>query len=208
MALPGRVHRKPINAIVTGAYGGIGLGVARMLALKGANLLLVGRNEQSLANARASLLSEQDAKHMPRTIRFLCGNVADPETWTALRDFVWVKENPPNVLVNAAGITMKSLLLKSERLDWEQVIRTNLDGTTMACKTVGDLMMRANMKAKRASGRGQDGEGEATPRSPCIINFSSILAHRGGRGSAVYAASKAGILGENQTRIVSFRRLT
>lgn len=74
------------------------------------------------------------------------------------------------------GITHYSLLPRTPEALIEDVLDINLLGTILACKVVVRLMLSAKKRG-------------------CIINISSALAHSGGAGSSVYAASKAGVLG-------------
>jgi NAD(P)-dependent dehydrogenase (short-subunit alcohol dehydrogenase family) len=103
------------------------------------------------------------------------------EFWKGL---AFEKEATPSVLINAAGISHSSLLLRQTSEEIEGVVQTNLMGTIWACRFVGKAML-AN-KSRMATD---------SPISPCIINVSSLLGVQGGRGTAAYAASKAGILG-------------
>lgn len=84
------------------------------------------------------------------------------------------------MLVNAAGIAQNSLLISTSVETIEAIFRVNLLGTTLACRAMG-----RNMFQKK---RG------------CIINISSLLGfQKPTPGSAVYAASKAGVIGLTRT---------
>jgi len=86
-----------------------------------------------------------------------------------------------DILVNAAGIAQASLLATTTRDLIDRVVQTNLLGTIWGCQTVAKAMIRQRRR----------------PDDPgCIINVSSLLAVKGGRGSTAYAASKAGVLGK------------
>jgi NAD(P)-dependent dehydrogenase (short-subunit alcohol dehydrogenase family) len=91
------------------------------------------------------------------------------------------RQGTVDILVNAAGIAHSSLLATTSRDLIDRVVQTNLLGTIWGCQTVAKAMMRQR--------RGTDDPG-------CIINVSSLLAVKGGRGSTAYAASKAGVLGK------------
>ncbi len=80
-------------------------------------------------------------------------------------------------LVNAAGIAQNTVLARLTPADIRDILDVNLLGTTLGCRSA----MRAWMK-NRTSNR-------------CILNVSSVLAIRGGYGTAAYAASKAGVIG-------------
>jgi 3-oxoacyl-[acyl-carrier protein] reductase len=80
-----------------------------------------------------------------------------------------------DVLVNNAGITRDTLLLRMKRADWDAVITTNLTGAFLLTQAVLNPMLRARW------GR--------------IINISSVVGRAGQAGQANYAASKAGLIG-------------
>jgi 3-oxoacyl-[acyl-carrier protein] reductase len=80
-----------------------------------------------------------------------------------------------HILVNNAGITKDTLLLRMKRSDWDDVINTNLTGTFVLTQALVSSMMKARW------GR--------------IINISSIVGETGQAGQANYAASKAGLIG-------------
>ncbi|KAE9380195.1 NAD(P)-binding protein [Stipitochalara longipes BDJ] len=153
------------HCIITGASRGIGAEIARRFAREGAKCLLIGRNEALLGKVREGLEKVEGGEH-----RALIGDVGDGEFWRQLR-----KEKHVDMLVNAAGITHYSPLFVTSPSLLEEVVTTNLTGTMMACRTVGKNMM-ANKKG-------------------CIINVASLLGLKGGKGSAAYAASKAGVIG-------------
>jgi len=85
-----------------------------------------------------------------------------------------------DILVNAAGVAHASLLVTTSPDVVENVLGTNLRGTIWGCQAVAKTML---LQKREANDTG------------CIINVSSLLAVKGGRGSMVYAASKAGVLG-------------
>ncbi|ATZ56403.1 Bcoar1 [Botrytis cinerea B05.10] len=109
-----------------------------------------------------------------------CGDVGEREFWEG--EFGRGKRggegNPKpkiDILINAAGLTHASPLITTSPSLIENILQTNLTGTIWGCKIIGKEMLRR--------------------REGCIINISSLLGIKGGRGSAAYAASKAGVLG-------------
>ncbi|KAK6599079.1 3-oxoacyl-acyl carrier protein reductase [Botrytis cinerea] len=109
-----------------------------------------------------------------------CGDVGEREFWEG--EFGRGKRggegNPKpkiDILINAAGLTHASPLITTSPSLIENILQTNLTGTIWGCKIIGKEMLRR--------------------REGCIINISSLLGIKGGRGSAAYAASKAGFLG-------------
>lgn len=78
--------------------------------------------------------------------------------------------------MNAAGITHYSPLFATTEELLQKLLYTNLMGTMLGCKTIGKAML----------GNANGG---------CIINVASLLGLKGGKGSAGYVASKAGVIG-------------
>ncbi|KAF8241592.1 NAD(P)-binding protein [Wilcoxina mikolae CBS 423.85] len=101
----------------------------------------------------------------------IVGDVGDVELW---------EEKDIDILVNAAGITQHSLLFTTKPEVIADLLHTNLLGTILSCWAVGRNMVRR--------------------KSGVIINISSLLGlHKPLPGSAVYAASKAGVVGLTRT---------
>ncbi|KAF2401520.1 NAD(P)-binding protein [Trichodelitschia bisporula] len=153
----------PTHVLIPGGTRGIGAAIsAAFLALHpSTHVTTLSRNPPSSSDPR---------------LKHLAFDISAP-TWSALLKSI----PPPDVLVNAAGVTHASLLLRTEEDVLDAVLDTNLRGTMVACKEVGKAMVSAGRG--RGAGRG------------CIVNVSSLLGVRGGRGAAVYAASKAGVIG-------------
>ena len=91
------------------------------------------------------------------------------------------KKKEVDILVNAAGIAHSSLLVTTKPELVQDVVNTNLLGTIWACRAVAKAMIGQRRKADNTG---------------CIINVASLLGIKGGKGSTVYSASKAGILGK------------
>ncbi|KUJ23128.1 NAD(P)-binding protein [Mollisia scopiformis] len=156
------------SCIITGASRGIGAEIARRFAKEGVECILVGRNEKSLYGIKDELIVGDEMEH-----RVVVGDVGDMDFWKGMKKEVYQKK--VHILVNAAGVTHYSPLFITSPSLLEEVLRTNLMGTMMACRTVGKNMMAS--------------------RGGCIINVASLLGMKGGKGSAAYAASKAGVIG-------------
>ncbi|TKA75109.1 hypothetical protein B0A49_02384 [Cryomyces minteri] len=101
-----------------------------------------------------------------------------------------------DVLVNAAGITNSSLLMRADPGKLEEVVQTNLMGTIWASRSLAKRML-VKRKSDRPTVTGNESLDPTfgNRRGGCIINVSSLLGVSGGKGAAAYAASKAGVLG-------------
>lgn len=159
-----------VHCVITGASSGIGRATARLLASKAAQCTLLARNRTKLSETHSLLGS---GAH-----RTVVGDVGDPETWAGKH---W-DEKPVHVLINAAGIAHSSLFVRTSLETVESVVRTNLMGTIMACQRLGKNMLR-NESVLALGGKG------------CIVNVASLLAAKGAKGSSIYSASKAGVVG-------------
>ena len=157
-------------ALITGATRGIGKGIAEAYAAQGANVAFTYASSAGKADA---LVKELEA--MGVTAK---GYQSDAGDFQAAQDLVAdvVKDfGTVDVLINNAGITRDTLLMRMSEEQWDEVIQTNLKSAFNLTKAV----MRTMLKA----------------RSGSIINMSSVVGVKGNAGQANYAASKAGILG-------------
>lgn len=131
--------------------------------------------------------------------------------WLSLLD---KSHQPPAVLVNCAGVTHYSLLARTPARVVDAVVRTNLVAAIDASRWVSGAMLKARRRSSSRSpptasslddGRDPAADpatedavdsaiGEASDDFS-IVNVASALAHRGGAGSSIYAASKAGLIG-------------
>ena len=154
-------------ALVTGASGGIGMETAQALHAKGATVVLHGTRTEKL-EALASKLGERAYA--------VTANLAERGAAEGLVDMAKeVAGGPVHILVNNAGITRDSLLLRMKNEDWDDVLEVNMTASMILCRSA----MRGMMKVR--SGR--------------IISISSIVGVMGNPGQANYAASKAGMIG-------------
>lgn len=154
-------------ALVTGGSRGIGLGIAVALAQGGAKVAVVGRDGDRAREAAASLPGEG---HMG----FSC-DVADGDEVTTMARAVEDAMGGVSILVNNAGVTRDTLLLRMKDEDWDQVMDVNLKGAFLVTRAFARGMMKR--------------------RSGTILNISSVVGISGNAGQTNYAASKAGLLG-------------
>ncbi|MFN9211173.1 MAG: 3-oxoacyl-ACP reductase FabG [Betaproteobacteria bacterium] len=162
-------------ALVTGASRGIGRAIAERLGQCGATVIGTATSEAG-GTAIGERLAALGAKG--RGVVFDVRDAARGDTLLSEieRDFGAV-----SVLVNNAGITRDTLVLRMKDEDWGAVLDTNLSAVFRLSRGV----LRAMMKAKR--GR--------------IVNITSVVAASGNPGQANYAAAKAGV--EGMTRALA-----
>jgi 3-oxoacyl-[acyl-carrier protein] reductase len=158
------------NALITGASGGIGGAIAKVLHDAGATVALSGTRVAPPEELAASL---GDRAHV------LPCNLSDAEAVTALPKQAAEVMGSVDVLVNNAGITRDNLFMRMSDDEWSSVLEVNLTSTMRLCRGV----MRGMMKARW--GR--------------IVNISSIVGATGNPGQANYAASKAGMVGMSKS---------
>lgn len=153
-------------AVVTGAGGGLGRGIAMHLARAGARVVLVGRREDALADTMALIGANAFARP---------ADLADAAAVTALLAGVRAEFGPVDILVNNAGSApnVKNLRWMGDE-DWERTIAVNLTAVYAAVKAVLPDMLAG---------------GEGT-----IITISSLAALRPNLlGGAPYGAAKAAV---------------
>ncbi|KAK4101114.1 NAD(P)-binding protein [Parathielavia hyrcaniae] len=162
------------TAVITGASGGIGRAIAREFAGQGASVVLVGRTRPKLESVLEKLGPVKPSSlqvDQPKTHATVCFDVSQASGWRSL-----VENTQIDILVNCAGETQRSLLLRTSDESVQHLLDLNLRSVVWGCKTVGKQMV-----ARRKGG--------------CIINVSSLLAYRAAMGTSIYAAAKAGQLG-------------
>jgi 3-oxoacyl-[acyl-carrier protein] reductase len=153
-------------ALVTGATGGIGAAIAKLLHQQGATVALSGTRAEALENLKKTL---GDRCHV------LPCALDNPEAATNLIPQAEELMGQLDILVNNAGITRDGLMLRMKDEDWQKVIDVNLGSVFRLSRAAIRGMM------KRQWGR--------------IINITSIVGVTGNPGQANYAASKAGMIG-------------
>jgi 3-oxoacyl-[acyl-carrier protein] reductase len=154
------------TALVTGASGGIGAGIAEAIHAQGANVVLSGTRAEALETLAAKL---GERAHVAPC------NLADPAAAATLVPDVESRIAPIDILVNNAGITRDNLALRMSDAEWDDVIALNL--------TTGFKLARACLKGmmRRRWGR--------------IIAVTSVAGAAGNPGQTNYSASKAGTTG-------------
>src|SRR5947209_946098 len=156
-------------ALVTGASQGIGRACALALAEAGALVALAARNEEKLAGVAREIESKGG---QAATFRM---DVSNEDEVKAAAKAAIERFGKVEILVNNAGVTKDTLLMRMKRADWDSVIQTNLSGAFFTTQAVISSML------KQRWGR--------------IINITSVFGQMGQVGQANYSASKAGLIG-------------
>lgn len=152
------------RVVVTGGGTGIGLGTAKMLADRGAEVCVVGRREGPLTEAVAAI--------GPAAWSHPC-DVSSAEGVAGLAEAVERRWGGLDGLVNNAGIAPMATLDGTDVELWDEVFAINVRGPYLTCRSLSSLL------------KGGD--------SPSVVNVSSSLAVKAIPGMAAYNASKAAL---------------
>jgi 3-oxoacyl-[acyl-carrier protein] reductase len=163
-------------AVITGASRGIGRAIALRFARDGARVVLSHRHD---VDALRSV--EETCRALGAEVATITGDVASEDTVLAIRKAAMDRFGRIDVLVNSAGAVCDGLVLTLEDADLERMVATNVLGVVRMTRGLLRSMLEQ--------------------RSGCIINLSSVLATRGGRGNAVYSGTKGFV--ESFTRAVA-----
>ena len=156
-------------ALVTGASRGIGQAIALELGKSGLIVIGTATSEEG-AKRISELFAEFDIKGTG-----MCLDVTSDESVKSVIAQINETYSAPQILVNNAGITRDSLLMRMSVEDWEDVLNTNLTSIYRLSKAC----LRGMTKARK--GR--------------IVNISSVVASMGNAGQCNYSAAKAGLEG-------------
>ena len=154
-------------AVVVGATSGLGRSIALGLADAGADVVASGRRQQHVEE-----MAREIETRGRRTLA-LTTDVGDTESVQALADAVVAELGKVDILVNAAGRTIRRPTLDVSDDEWEGILDTNLTGMLRACRSFGRVMV------DRGYGR--------------IINIGSLTSLVALQEVAAYGASKAGV---------------
>ncbi|MBQ4070037.1 MAG: 3-oxoacyl-[Alphaproteobacteria bacterium] len=149
-------------ALITGATGGIGAAIAKKMKEAGATVVVSGRN-----------VAKMNAEFDDSFIKIPCDLASDGGAVELIMDTI-EKAGKLDILINNAGITKDTLLMRMTDEQFDDVINTNLRSCFKMCRAAIMPMM------KNRFGR--------------IINMASIIGTIGGAGQANYAASKGGMI--------------
>ena len=171
-------------ALITGASQGIGRACALALSETGTAVALAARSESKLADVVQEIAAKGGQAAAFRM------DVANEDEVKAAVKAAQARFGKIDILINNAGITKDTLLMRMKRADWDSVLQTNLSGAFYCAQAVIGGMLRLRW------GR--------------IINISSVFGQTGQAGQANYAAAKAGLIGFTMAmaREVASRNIT
>jgi 3-oxoacyl-[acyl-carrier protein] reductase len=158
------------TALVTGASGAIGGGIARMLHGQGATVGISGTRREALDTLAAELGSR---------VHVLPCNLAKSDEVEALIPAAEAVMERVDILVNNAGLNRDALFVRIKDEDWDQVLAVDLTAAFRLSRAAVYPMMR------RRSGR--------------IVNITSVVGVTGNAGQANYTAAKAGLIGMSKS---------
>jgi len=156
-------------ALITGGGRGIGRDIAQCFAQEGADLALFDVNPEQLEQ------TAQDLRQLGRRAEGLVVDVTDGKQVDEGVAKVLDKFGRLDILINNAGITKDTLVVRMDDAQWDRVLDINLKGTFLCTRAVARVML------KQRRGR--------------IVSIASIVGLIGNPGQANYAASKAGVIG-------------
>lgn len=162
------------SAIVTGGTRGIGLAISHRLASDGWNLLATYNSDEAAANAAKEELAGYGVQ-----VEVLAADISTADGAGATIEACMTHFGKVDALVNNAGITRDTLIMRMSEDDWDAVLDTNLKGAFLTSKAAIRPMLR------QRSGR--------------IVNLTSVVGLVGNAGQANYAAAKAGLVGLTKT---------
>lgn len=156
-------------ALITGAARGIGKQIALAFAKEGCNIAFT-----DLELNEACIETVNELKALGVKVQAYASDASDFDAAHAVVDAVVKDFGRLDIMVNNAGITRDTLLMRMTEAQWDQVIQVNLKSAFNFTHAVTPVMMRQ--------------------RSGSIISLSSVVGINGNAGQANYAASKAGII--------------
>ncbi|MCP4704351.1 MAG: 3-oxoacyl-[acyl-carrier-protein] reductase [candidate division Zixibacteria bacterium] len=172
------------TALITGSARGIGKSIAERLASQGARIVI---SDVMMDAAEETVKEFKDKGYEAFAIKADVSN-AD-EVKTLIKETV-DKYQTLDIMVNNAGITRDTLMIRMKENDWDLVLNINLKGAFLMTQATAKVMM------KQRFGR--------------IVNISSVVGQMGNAGQTNYSASKAGLIGltKSSARELSARGIT
>ncbi len=154
------------TSVITGGASGIGMATAIKFLEYGARVILFDLNEEAL-----KLFQEEKIKENGWYFK---GDISNPDDIKKFVEEIKKRGEKIDVLVNSAGVTRDTLLIRMKEEDWDFVLNINLKGIFLLTKEIVKMMIREN--------------------GGVIINLSSVVGIMGNIGQCNYSASKAGVI--------------
>ena len=168
------------TAIVTGGSKGLGEAIALSMADAGANVVITGRDEESLGKVEAAVKAK-GVKCLP-----MVADVLKTDDIKAMTDKTLAEFGKIDVLVNNAGVNVVKPLLKISEDEWDRVLDTNLKGYFLCAQAVVPHMIEQ--------------------KSGCVINNASVFGRYGFMNLSPYIASKGGVVQLTKAMAVEWAR--
>lgn len=165
--MPELFNLKDKRALITGGTHGLGMAMAKGLASAGATLLINGHTEEKMKSALA------EYQHAGFTAHGFLFDVTNEAEVKSAVDKIEQEVGPIDILINNAGIIMRTPMLEMEAADFRKVIDIDLVGPFIVSKHVGKYMIQ------RKAGK--------------IINICSMMSELGRNTVSAYAAAKGGL---------------
>ncbi len=162
------------KVLLTGATGGLGQAIAKGLAEHGADLLLVGRNEEKLADLKSDI-ERHKKQSLSGKVQYAIFDLENIDDIPKFFDKQVHDLGDIDILINCAGINIRGPAENIERADWDKVLTINLS----ACF----FLSQAFCRHRKAIGRGGK-----------IVNIGSLMCKVARPTTTPYAASKGGLL--------------
>ena len=162
--------------IITGASGGIGNSVVKLLSENGAQILATGTKIEKL----------EELKRKFKNVNILKFNISKNNEIEKFIEDASNKIGGLDCIINNAGITQDNLAIRMSLEEWKKVIDINLTSTFLLSKFSIKKML------KNKSGK--------------IINITSIVGHTGNLGQANYTASKAGVVAMSKSLAIEYAK--
>lgn len=167
-------------AVVIGGTSGLGRTIAIGLAEAGANVVATGRRQEQVENVYAEIC------RTGRTSLLQTTDITDHKSIDNLRDAVERQFGGLDILVNAAGRTVRKPTVKQDVSEWQAIMETNLTGMLYTCQSFYSLL-RASAHAR-------------------IITIASLASFVAFFEVAAYSASKAGVLALTRSLAIEWAR--
>jgi 3-oxoacyl-[acyl-carrier protein] reductase len=158
------------TSIITGGARGIGKAIAQLFAKEGSNIIIIDLINDDNVKAFANELNSSGIK-----AKAYAANAAKFDEVQNVINQVIADFGRIDILINNAGITKDTLLMRMSEEQWDSVINVNLKSVFNFTKAVQNIMLKQ--------------------KSGSIVNMSSVVGVSGNAGQSNYSASKAGIIG-------------